>query len=287
MAWNLSSIVNHFALCLYVKYSLKKRVGSGRMPGVKVIAIANQKGGVGKTTTAVNLSAALAARGKRVLLIDMDSQANASTMLGVEVESDASLYPALIGETLLEDLIRPTKRRNLAIIPAHVDLSGVEVELTQSDSHLTCMYDAMAGLRQNPYYDFVFLDTPPSLGVLMTSALCACDEVITPMQCEFLSLEGLSKILFVMDQIRENGVNSRLTHEGIIMTMYNNTKLANEVIRQVQQVLPDKMYKNYIPRSVRVAESPSFGRTIMEHDRFGAASMAYQAVAREFIARHR
>ncbi len=257
------------------------------MPGVKVIAIANQKGGVGKTTTAVNLSAALAARGKRVLLIDMDSQANASTMLGVEVESDASLYPALIGESLLEDLIRPTKRRNLGIIPAHVDLSGVEVELTQSDSHLTCMYDAMAGLRQTQYYDYVFLDTPPSLGVLMTSALCACDEVITPMQCEFLSLEGLSKILFVMDQIRENGVNSRLKHEGIIMTMYNNTKLANEVIRQVQLELPDKLYKNYIPRSVRVAESPSFGRTIMEHDRFGAASMAYQAVAREFIARHR
>ena len=257
------------------------------MPGVKVIAIANQKGGVGKTTTTVNLSAALAARGKRVLLIDMDSQANASGTLGIEVESDQSLYPALIGEVLLEDLVRPSRRRNLSIIPAHMDLSGVEVELTQSDSHLTCMYDAMAGLRHSNYFDYVFLDTPPSLGVLMTSALCACDEVITPMQCEFLSLEGLSKILYVMDQIRENGVNSRLKHEGIIMTMYNNTKLANEVIRQVQTVLPDKMYKTWIPRSVRVAESPSFGRTIMEHDPFGTASLAYQAVAKEFLVRHR
>ena len=257
------------------------------MPGVKVIAIANQKGGVGKTTTSVNLAAALAARGKRVLLIDMDSQANASTMLGVEVESDASLYPALIGEMLLEDLIRPSRRRNLSIVPAHMDLSGVEVELTQNDSHLTCMYDAMAGIRQAGYYDYVFLDTPPSLGVLMTSALCACDEVITPMQCEFLSLEGLSKILYVMDQIRENGVNPRLKHEGVIMTMYNNTKLANEVIRQVQTELPDKLYKTWIPRSVRVAEAPSFGRTIMEHDRFGTVSMAYQALSREFIARHR
>ena len=270
-------------MCLYSRYRLKKPGLFGRMPDVKVIAIANQKGGVGKTTTTVNLAAALAARGKRVLLIDMDSQANASTMLGVGVESDASLYPALIGEVLLEDLVRPSRRRNLAIIPAHVDLSGVEVELTQNDSHLTCMYDAMAGLRQQNYFDYVFLDTPPSLGVLMTSALCACDEVITPMQCEFLSLEGLSKILFIMDQIRENGVNPRLIHEGVIMTMYNNTKLANEVIRQVQQELPDKLYKNYIPRSVRVAEAPSFGRPINYYDKASKGAKAYMALAEEIL----
>ena len=257
------------------------------MRDVKVIAIANQKGGVGKTTTTVNLAAALAARGKRVLLIDMDSQANASTMLGVEVESDASLYPALIGEVLLEDLVRPSRRRNLSIIPAHVDLSGVEVELTQNDSHLTCMYDAMAGLRQQNYFDYVFLDTPPSLGVLMTSALCACDEVITPMQCEFLSLDGLSKILYVVEQIRESGANPQLKHEGVLMTMYSNTNLANQVIEQVREVLPNKMYNTVIPRSVRVAEAPSFGRTVIEHDPYGQASLAYQNAAKEFLARHR
>lgn len=257
------------------------------MPGVKVIAIANQKGGVGKTTTAVNLSAALAARGKRVLLIDMDSQANASTMLGVEVESDASLYPALIGEALLEDLVRPARRRNLSIIPAHVDLSGVEVELTQNDSHLSCMYDAMAGLRQKDYFDYVFLDTPPSLGVLMTSALCACDEVLTPMQCEFLSLDGLSKILYVVEQIRESGANPDLKHEGVLMTMYSNTNLANQVIAQVKENLPAQLYSTVIPRSVRVAEAPSFGKTVIEHDAYGTASLAYQNAAKEFLRRHR
>lgn len=278
----------HISVCLPTIIGLKKKRCSGRIPRVKIIAIANQKGGVGKTTTAVNLSAALAARGKRVLLIDMDSQANASSMLGVEVESsDQSLYPALIGNALMEDLVMPTHRRNLSLVPAHMDLSGVEVELTVNGTHLSCMKDAMAGLRESNFYDYVFLDTPPSLGVLMTSSLCACDEVLTPMQCESLSLEGLAKILYVMEQIRDSGANPNLTHEGVIMTMFSNTKLANEVIRQVRENLPDKIYSAVIPRSVRVAEAPSFGKTIMEHDPYGSASLAYQAAAKEFIARHR
>jgi len=254
---------------------------------VKVIAIANQKGGVGKTTTAVNLSAALAKRGRRVLLIDVDSQANATQALGVEASSEESLYQALIGNKLMEELIMPTHRRNLSVIPAHMDLSGVEVELTQNGTHTSCMRDAMAGLRESGFYDYVFLDTPPSLGVLMISSLCACDEVLTPMQCEFLSLDGLSKILYLINQIRETGANRRLVHEGVLMTMFSNTNLANQVIAQVRENLPDKMYKTVIPRSVRVAEAPSFGKTVIEHDPYGAASMAYQNAAKEFIARHR
>lgn len=257
------------------------------MPRVKVIAIANQKGGVGKTTTAVNLSAALAMRGKRVLLIDVDSQANASQALGVEVGCEDSIYQALIGNKLMEDLIRPAHRRNLSIIPAHMDLSGVEVELTQSGTHLTCMRDAMEGLRSSRYYDYVFLDTPPSLGVLMTSSLCACDEVLTPMQCEFLSLDGLSKILYVVEQIRESGANPDLKHEGVLMTMYSNTNLANQVIAQVKENLPAQLYTTVIPRSVRVAEAPSFGKTVIEHDAYGTASLAYQNAAKEFLRRHR
>ncbi len=254
---------------------------------MNVIAIANQKGGVGKTTTAVNLAAAVAARGKKVLLIDMDSQANASAALGVEVRSEDSLYPALLGERLMEELVRPTGRRNLSIVPAHMDLSGVEVELTQNGTHLSCMREAMEGLRERGAFDYVFLDTPPSLGVLMTSSLCACDEVLTPMQCEFLSLDGLSKILYIIDQLRVGGVNPDIVHEGVLMTMYNNTNLANQVIAQVKENLPQQLYATVIPRSVRVAEAPSFCKTIMEHDPYGTASIAYQNAAKEFLRRHK
>ena len=252
---------------------------------VKIIAIANQKGGVGKTSTAVNLAAALAARGKEILLIDVDS--NASSALGVFVNGDQSLYAALLGQRSAEELILPTGRRHLSILPAHMDMSGVEVELTQEGSHAECMQVALSGLRKNSTFDYVFLDTPPSLGVLMTASLCAADEVLTPMQCEYLSMEGLSKILFVMEQIRANGVNSKLKHEGIIMTMYNNTNLANQVIDQVQENLPEQLYETIIPRSVRVAEAPSFGKTVLEHDPDGAAACAYKNAAKEFLRRHR
>lgn len=257
------------------------------MSAVKVIAIANQKGGVGKTSTAVNLSAALAARGKKILLIDVDSQANATSTLGFAASGEESLYQALIGNKPLEELIIPTNRRNLSLVPAHMDLSGVEVELTQEGNHTSCMRDALESLRESAAFDYVFLDTPPSLGVLMTASLCACDEVLTPMQCEFLSLEGLSKILFVIQQIRESGINPTLIHEGVLMTMYNNTNLANQVVEQVQENLPDKLYETVIPRSVRVAEAPSFGRTVLEHDPEGTAAWAYKNAAKEFLRRHR
>ena len=254
---------------------------------MKVVAIANQKGGVGKTSTAVNLTAALAARGKKVLLIDVDSQANATSALGIEAESADSLYQALIGNRSLTELIISANRRNLSIVPAHMDLSGVEVELTQSGSHSACMRSALEVLRKEQRFDYVFLDTPPSLGVLMTSSLCACDEVLTPMQCEFLSLEGLSKILYVIDQVRESGINPDIVHEGVIMTMYNNTNLANQVVAQVQENLPERLYDTVIPRSVRVAEAPSFGRTVLEHDPEGTAALAYKNAAKEFLRRHR
>lgn len=254
---------------------------------MKVVAIANQKGGVGKTSTAVNLTAALAARGKKVLLIDVDSQANATSALGIEAESADSLYQALIGNRSLTELIISANRRNLSIVPAHMDLSGVEVELTQSGSHSACMRNALEVLRKEQRFDYVFLDTPPSLGVLMTSSLCACDEVLTPMQCEFLSLEGLSKILYVIDQVRESGINPDIVHEGVIMTMYNNTNLANQVVAQVQENLPERLYDTVIPRSVRVAEAPSFGRTVLEHDPEGTAALAYKNAAKEFLRRHR
>lgn len=257
------------------------------MGGVKVIAIANQKGGVGKTSTAVNLSAALAARGKKILLIDVDSQANASSALGIFAESEQSLYQCLIGSKSVEELIMPAKRRNLFILPSHMDLSGVEVELTLGGNHTSCIREALEPLRRSSRFDYVILDTPPSLGVLMMGSLCAADEVLTPLQCEFLSLEGLSRILYVIDQVRESGINPDLVHEGVIMTMYNNTNLANQVVAQVRQNMPGKLYDTVIPRAVRVAEAPSFGRTVMEHDPDGAAARAYKKAAQEFLRRHR
>ena len=181
----------------------------------------------------------------------------------------------------------PTERRHLSLVPAHMDLSGVEVELTGEGSHTSCMRHALEPLRSSSRFDYVFLDTPPSLGVLMTASLCAADEVLTPLQCEFLSLEGLSKILFVIQQVRESGVNPTLVHEGVLMTMYNNTNLANQVVAQVQENLPEKLYETVIPRSVRVAEAPSFGRTVLEHDPEGTAAWAYKNAAKEFLRRHR
>ncbi len=254
---------------------------------MKVIAIANQKGGVGKTSTAVNLAAALAARGKEILLIDVDSQANATSALGIAVAGEHSLYQVLIGNKRLDEVMFATGRRHLSIVPAHMDLSGVEVELTHDGAHTVCMQHALVGLREANQFDYVIMDTPPSLGVLMTASLCACDEVLTPMQCEFLSLEGLSKILYVIGQIRDSGVNPSIVHEGIIMTMYNNTNLANMVIEQVQENLPQQLYETVIPRSVRVAEAPSFGKTVLEHDPDGAAAWAYKNAAKEFLRRHR
>ncbi len=253
---------------------------------MKVVAVANQKGGVGKTTTAVTLSAALAAKKRKVLLIDMDPQANASSALGIEVEGADSLYPALLGQCSLESQIRPTGRKNLSIVASHIDLAGVEVELALAGTHLTCLRDALKSLRQKAEYDYVILDTPPSLGVLMTASLCASDELLTPLQCEYFSLDGLAKILYVMDQIRESGANESLEHGGVLMTMFSNTNLAHQVVEQVQENLPLLIYKTTIPRSVRVAESPSFGLTVLEHDPRGAAASAYMKVAQEFIRRH-
>lgn len=253
---------------------------------MKVIAIANQKGGVGKTTTAINLAAALGAWGRKILLIDMDPQGNATSGLGVEVESEESIYPALLGNTDLASIIVDTERSNLHLVPAHIDMAGVEVELTQAGTHLDCLRNALAPLKKANQYDYVILDTPPSLGVLMTASLCASDEVLTPLQCEYFSLDGLAKIIHIIEQIRQSGANDKLCQGGILMTMYNNTNLSKQVVQQVQENLPDIIYQTKIPRSVRVGEAPSFGRTMLEHDPNGLATQAYINAAGEFINRH-
>ncbi len=254
---------------------------------MKVVAIANQKGGVGKTTTAVNLSAALARRGQRIMMVDLDPQANATSGLGLEVEENCSLYGALLGEDDLPSKIVSTRIENLAVIPSEMDLAGVEVELARMDNHLLRLQGILRNAKRHNRFDFCILDTPPSLGVLMTSALAAADEVLIPLQCEWFGLEGLAKIIRVIDEIRGSGVNPGVTLEGILMTMFDGrTNLSRSVVDEVANFFPDQLYATVIPRTVRLGEAPSYGLTIFEHDPHGVGSRSYHDAAEEFLDRH-
>jgi chromosome partitioning protein len=254
---------------------------------MKVIAVANQKGGVGKTTTALNLSAALALRGQRVLLVDLDPQANCTSGLGIDAPEGSSLYPVLIGKAGVRDQIIASGRENLSIIPSEMDLAGVEIELARSDDHLTRLRELLQGLKPNDLFEFCILDTPPSLGVLMTSALAAADEILIPLQCEWFGLEGLAKIVYVIDQIRESDANPQLRLEGIVMTMFDGrTLLSRQVVEEVSNYFPEQIYRTMIPRSIRIGEAPSHGKSIFEHDPSGPGALAYGKLADEFLTRH-
>ncbi len=254
---------------------------------MKIVATANQKGGVGKTTTAINLSAGLAARGQRVLLIDIDPQANATSGLGCEPNGSESMYYPLLGESSMEEKIIPTRLPNLSLIPSGMDLAGVEIELARMDDHLVRLHNLLATSKKHNSFDFCILDTPPSLGVLMTSALAAADEILIPLQCEWFGLEGLAKIVQVIDQIRDSGANPNVTLEGIVMTMYDGrTNLSRQVVEEVGSYFPSQLYKTVVPRSIRIGEAPSHGMTIFEHDPNGIGAKAYGNVADEFLARH-
>ncbi len=254
---------------------------------MKVVAIANQKGGVGKTTTALNLSAALALRGHRVLLIDLDPQANCTSGLGIEPADGCSMYHVLLGDATVAQQIVPTGRENLSLVPSEMDLAGVEIELARSEDHLTRLRGILQALKPNALFDFCILDTPPSLGVLMTSALACADEILIPLQCEWFGLEGLAKIVHVIDQIRDSDANPDIRLEGIVMTMYDGrTLLSRQVVQEVSQYFPEQMYRTMIPRTIRIGEAPSHGRTIFEHDGTGLGAQAYGALADEFLTRH-
>ena len=254
---------------------------------MKIIAIANQKGGVGKTTTAVNLSACLANLGKRVLLIDLDPQANATSALGLAGLEGQSAYQPLIGEASIIEKITPTRFEPLWVIPADLDLAGAEVEVARQEDHLTRLRTALDPLRHDSTFDFVILDCPPSLGILMTNALAAADEILVPIQCEYFALEGLSKITGIIEQIRDSGVNPNLVLSGILMTMYDSrTNLSQQVVAEVRKHFEATVYEAMIPRTIRLGEAPSFGKTIIEYDPSGAGAAAYKAVAEEFCARH-
>jgi len=254
---------------------------------MKIIAIANQKGGVGKTTTAVNLGAALAELGQRILLVDLDPQANATSSFGLQELDETSLYEPLLGEASITEKILPTRRERLFIVPADIDLAGAEVEIARMPDHLSRLAETLKPLLADDTFDFVFIDCPPSLGILMSNALAAADELLTPIQCEYFALEGLVKIVRLVEQVRDSGANKRLEIGGIVMTMFDGrTNLSAQVVADVREHFGERVYETVIPRSVRLSEAPSFGKSILEYAPNGTAAQAYRALALEFIRRH-
>jgi len=252
----------------------------------RVIAVANQKGGVGKTTTVVNLAAALAQLKQSVLVIDLDPQANATSGLGLAQQPGISLYPALTGAADIADMIQATPYENVNIIPAELDLAGAEIEIARQADHLHAVKKVIDRLLEVSVYDFVILDCPPSLGILMSSALAASHSVVVTMQCEYYAMEGLSVITHLVEKMRVSGVNPALQLEGILMTMFDaRTKLGQDVVNEVRSHFGEVVYDNVIPRNVRISEAPSFGQPVIAYDPSSKGAEAYKLFAKEFLKR--
>ncbi|HXF09734.1 MAG TPA: ParA family protein [Desulfuromonadaceae bacterium] len=252
----------------------------------KIIAVANQKGGVGKTTTAVNVAACLAALGKRILLFDLDPQANATSGVGLEKIEGASAYRPLLGEGSLLDKIKPTTYENLSVIPSEVDLCAADLEIARLDGHLHRVAQSLQPIIASARFDLVIVDCPPSLGVLTLNAFTASDGLLVPLQCEYYALEGISMMNRVLGQLRDAGVNPNLDIFGVVMTMFDGrTKLSNEVVGEVRNLLGAKVFDTVIPRSTKLAEAPSFGKPIIHYDKYSSGAAAYELLAQEIAAR--
>ncbi len=247
----------------------------------KIISIANQKGGVGKTTTAVNLSTILAKKGKKVLLIDTDPQGNATSGLGIEKEVELSTYDLLIMEVPAKDIIQETKIKNLYICPSNMNLAGAEVQLVSMMSREQRMKEKLDEIKE--YFDYILIDCPPSLGLITLNAFTASDSVLIPVQCEYYALEGLGQLLNTVELVRKH-LNKNLYIEGALLTMYDiRTNLANQVVREVKKFFQNKVYKTVIPRNVRVSEAPSYGMPITVYDPKSKGARSYEKFTREFI----
>ncbi len=248
----------------------------------EILAVVNQKGGVGKTTTTINLGAALGALERRVLIVDSDRQGNATRGLGVD-DVDPSLYEVVLGESTLEEAIRPTGFPFLDIVPAHRDLVGVEVELVGQDGWEKTLQKCLAGGLDA--YDFVFIDCPPSLGHLTVNALVAADKVVVPIQCEYFALEGISELVHTVSRVRA-AMNPGLAIGGVLLTMYDDrTNLARDVVSEVRAHFPREVYNTIIPRNVRLAEAPSHGLPVLDYDIKSRGAQAYLALAQEHLER--
>jgi chromosome partitioning protein len=250
-----------------------------------IVALANQKGGVGKSTTAINLSAGLALQGLRCLLVDLDPQGNATSGLGIDRGSiTLSIYDVLLRDTAVEDAIEPSSVKNLFVLPATIDLAGAEIELVPAMSREGRLKTALAAVVND--YHVIFIDCPPSLGLLTVNALNAANEVLIPIQCEYYALEGLTQLLKNVDLIRRQ-LNPSLKVEGVVLTMYDaRTNLSRDVAAQVRQHFGDDTYRTVIPRSVRISEAPSYGEPIEAFDPMTRGAIAYRELGREFRRRH-
>ena len=247
----------------------------------KIISIANQKGGVGKTTTTVNLSAILARRGKRILLIDADPQGNATSGIGMDKEVELSTYDLLISEHPTVDIIQKTEIKNLYICPSNMNLAGAEVQLVSMMSREQRLKEKLDSIKEN--FDYIFIDCPPSLGLITLNAFTASDSVLIPVQCEYYALEGLGQLINTIELVKKH-LNKGLYIEGALLTMYDiRTNLSNQVVKEIKKYFSNKVYRTVIPRNVKVSEAPSYGLPITIYDPHSKGARSYEKLGREFL----